>query len=388
LIILLKQFKKKLVSDKLKLSELSNKNLLKLERKSHGGEIYKDGINKSGLLDFSTNINHLFELEPYMNSIIKSLTRISRYPDSDSMQLKNSLVKYFQNRLTPNNLIISGGSMDLINIFVSTFVQEKDKIVVCQPTFSEYEWAIKKCGGVVINEYRLPERNFQLNFESLEKQLAKKPKCVFICNPNNPNGYLDNIEAIEDLIYYAKERKILVLLDEAFIEFTGEENSLITKVKKFENLFVIRSFTKFFGIPGLRIGFGGGNPKLINFLKKVQTLWPVNNVAQELAEELLNSKDFIKNSVRYFQEESKFVSEELAKIKGLKIYPTSTNYLLINTENTSLSSKYITNQMLKHNILVRDCSNYNGLDDYYIRVAIKSRDINCKLIRTFNSVCN
>ncbi|MFX1317363.1 MAG: pyridoxal phosphate-dependent aminotransferase [Promethearchaeota archaeon] len=372
----------------LKLNKLVNKKLLNLKKKSHGGEIYKFSIDKGKFIDFSTNINHLFALKDYNDIINEALNQITKYPDSDSSRLKKSLNSYFQSKLKPENFIVSSGSMELIDLFGITFVQKNNKVIIYQPTFSEYEWVVKKCGGRILNVFRDEDNNFQLDFNILKKNLSKNPKCVYICSPNNPNGYLDDRKLLEEFIFQAGEQNVLVFLDEAFIEFTGEKNSMITRIDKYPNLFVTRSFTKFFGIPGLRIGFGVSNVKIIELLKKVQVPWPVNNIAQKLAEKLIQSKEFIKTSKEFFEKERDYVISELSNIKGFKIFPSSTNFLLINTKDTEFSSKILRKKMLKHNILIRDCSNYEGLDEYYIRIAIKSREQNNRLIDALSSICN
>ncbi|MFW9987920.1 MAG: pyridoxal phosphate-dependent aminotransferase [Candidatus Odinarchaeota archaeon] len=339
-------------------------------------------------MDFSTNINHLFALKNYNDIINDALNQISKYPDSDSSHLKKILSSYFQNKLKPENFIVSNGSTELIDIFVLTFIKKNNKVLIYQPTFSEYEWVVKKYGGRILNVFREKDNNFKLDLNILKKKLSKKLKCVFICSPNNPNGYLDDRKLLEDFILQANEKNILVFLDEAFIEFTGEKNSLITKIDNHPNLFIARSFTKFFGIPGLRIGFGVSNIEIIEFLKKAQVSWPVNIIAQKLAEKLIESKEFIKTSQEFYQKEREYMISKLSNIKGIKIFPSSTNYLLINTKYLELSSKNLKNKLLKNNILIRDCSNYEGLDEFYIRIAIKSRQQNNKLIDALSSICN
>jgi threonine-phosphate decarboxylase len=276
--------------------------------------------------------------------------------------------------------------MELIDLFGTAFIQHKNKVMIYQPTFSEYEWVVKKCGGKIINSFRNENNNFELNIATLEKGLSKNPKCIFICNPNNPNGYLDKRKPLEDFIVQAEKKNILVFLDEAFIDFTGEQNSLIRNIDRHPNLLIARSFTKFFGIPGLRVGFGGSTIEMIECLKKVQIQWPVNIIAQKLAELLIQSEEFISKSIEFFQKEREYMKSELSKIECLKIYPSSTNFFLVNIKDTNLSSKSLKKKMLKFNILIRDCSNYESLDENYIRIAVKSREQNCKLIEALSSI--
>lgn len=312
--------------------------------------------------------------------------QIAKYPDSNSNRLKKTLCSYFKGKLEPENMIVTNGSMELISLFADTFIQKNNKVVIYQPSFSEYYWAVNKRNGRVINIFRDPLKEFQLNLNELEKSLSYNPQCVFISNPNNPNGSLDDINIIEKFISLAEEENILIFLDEAFIDFTGETNSIITKARKYNNLLVARSFTKFFGIPGLRIGYGGANSEIIELLKKFQIPWSVNCFAQNLAEKLIKSNDFINKSINFFQNEREYVVKKLSNIKNLKLYSSDTNFLLINTEKTHLDSQFLLNELIKHDILIRNCSNYEGLDKYYIRIAIKSRNHNNKLINILESL--
>lgn len=370
------------------LNRVINEKKKKLAHNSHGGEIYKIKTlhDFNSLLDFSTNINPLASLELFERAYLNSINQVSRYPDSKSTLLKEELVKYFENKITIENLIIGAGSEELISIFCSMFIDSGDEVIICQPTFTEYAWAIQKNEGKIINVYRKPKNNFQLECDPIISQITSKTKIIFICNPNNPNGLLDPFEKLEEIIKTASENDILVFLDEAFIEFTGESNSFVNKIALFDNLFVCRSFTKFFGIPGLRIGFGVSNPKIVNFITRGQVLWPVSCTAQRVAQEILRSKEFIDKSFNFFSEESKFVIKELKEISRLKVFPTSTNYILINTRKTGVKAPSIKELLLKEKILIRDCSNYEGLNEYYIRICIKSRELNLKLISSLKKI--
>lgn len=383
--ILLNQWRNENFMD---LSRIINEKKRKLTHNSHGGEIYKINTlhDLNSLLDFSININPLAPLDLFKRAYLDSINQISRYPDSKSTLLKEQLVKYFENKITAENLIIGAGSEELISIFCSMFIDSGDEVIIYQPTFTEYAWAIQKNEGKIINVYRKSKNNFQLECDPIISQITSKTKIIFICNPNNPNGLLDPLEKLEEIIKIASENDILVFLDEAFIEFTGESNSFVNKIALFDNLFVCRSFTKFFGIPGLRIGFGVSNANIINYITNGQVLWPVNCVAQRVAQEILKSKEFIDKSLNFFSEESKFVVSELKKIKGLKVYPTNTNYILINTRKTGVKASNIKECLLEEKILIRDCSNYEGLNGYYIRICIKSRELNLKLISSLKKI--
>ncbi|MHA2260595.1 MAG: pyridoxal phosphate-dependent aminotransferase [Promethearchaeota archaeon] len=365
------------------LDKIVSENKKRLSHSVHGGEIYNMNPDHhlNQIIDFSTNVNPLINHEISKQTYMNSINHVPLYPDSNSTNLKREIVVYFDNMITTENLIVGAGSMEIISIFCDIFIEIGDEVIIAQPTFSEYEWAVKKKGGNIVNVYRKPNNDFRIECKSILNQINYKTKAIFICNPNNPNGRLDNLSDIQKIINETSKHDVLVLLDEAFIEFTGEDNSLIKKISDFDNLLICRGFSKYFGLTGLRVGYGVSTPEIINLISKGQNLWSVNCVGQMLAQESLKSKEFIENSYIFFKKERKFLLEELRRISGLRIFPTDTNYILINSENIGIKSSEIKKFMLEKNILVRDCSNYEGLDDYYIRIAIKTRKFNLKLIQ-------
>ena len=365
------------------LDNIIDKKWKKNRHSHHGGEIY--GISNS-LIDFSTNINPFATPEIYNEAYLHSINHISKYPDSKSIRLKKELVTYFKKNISIENIIIGAGSMELISLFCDMFINSGDDVIICQPTFSEYAWAIKKNGGNIINSYRKPEEYFRINPELVLNKVSHNTKAIFICNPNNPNGLLDYQEDIEKIIKYGSNNDILVFLDEAFIEFTGEINSLVKRISSFENLFISRSFTKFFGLTGLRIGFGISTPEIIDYISNGQILWPLNCIGQYVAQEILKSEEFIQKSINFFSEECEFMKSELKKINTIKVFPSNTNYFLLNIKPTGMKAAKLKNLLLDEKILIRDCSNYEGLDDYYIRICVKTRELNKKLIECLKNI--
>ncbi|MFX1397372.1 MAG: pyridoxal phosphate-dependent aminotransferase [Promethearchaeota archaeon] len=367
----------------MKINGLINKNKIDLCHKHHGGEIYN--LNNQ-ILDFSTNINPLATPERFSGLYEKIKDKISVYPDSYSSKLKKKIVSYFKDKITIENIIVGAGSMELISNFCDVFINPGDNVVICQPTFSEYEWTVKKNGGKVINYYRNHSNLFRLDVDSISDLMSLKLKAIFICNPNNPNGSLDDRKDLITVIERASKNNALVFIDEAFIEFTGEENSIIPEISSFNNLYISRSFTKFFALTGLRVGFGVAPPDIIKIMENGQLLWSVNCIAQYFARKILSDQEFINTSKKFISEERNFMEVMLKKIGGIKLFPTNTNYILMNIKDIGLKAGELKALLLDKNILIRDCSNYEGLDDYYVRICIKTRESNLKLINNLKSI--
>ena len=189
---------------------------------------------------------------------------------------------------------------------------------------------------------------------------------------------------MEKIVKTAEKKSSLVFVDETFIELVPDSNpSLVKTLKSYENLFILRSFTKSFGLAGLRIGYGLGSKKIIEVLQRVKIPWNVNYIAQMAASAALCYSDFLEKSQLNIKKEYSFLINALSKINWLSYYPSSTNFILIKTK---INSKKLQKKLLKKNILVRDCSTFCGLDENYIRIAVKNRIQNKLLVEALGEI--
>ena len=257
---------------------------------SHGGIFSIKNPNEK-IIDFSSNVNPLGCHPGVKKYLKKQLNQINVYPDSESTKLRSNL-KWFTG-INKSQILVGNGATEIIYNFCSTFVNKKSKVLIPCPTFSEYEKAVKFFGGKIINFKSL---NFN---EDLEKFLAKIPTkgIVFFCNPNNPTGEILSKKNMEQIIKTAEKKSTLVFVDETFIELVPNSfPSLVKTIKSHENLFILRSFTKSFGLAGLRIGYGLGSKKIIGILQRIKIPWNVNYVAQTAASAALCYSDFLEKS--------------------------------------------------------------------------------------------
>jgi histidinol-phosphate/aromatic aminotransferase/cobyric acid decarboxylase-like protein len=181
----------------------------------------------------------------------------------------------------------------------------------------------------------------------------------------------------------------LIFLDESYIEFTTDRNlnSVSNLIEKYPNLFVLRSFTKVFGLAGLRIGYGLACEDIINILVKVKLPWNVNILAQIAAiTALKHHKSYLEKTCRLVKREKDFLFKNLLKIRGFRVYPSDANFLLVNVQNSGLTSTKLREKLLEYGILVRDCSNFKGLGNGYIRVSIKKRKENKRLLEALTTI--
>ena len=222
--------------------------------------------------------------------------------------------------------------------------------------------------------------------KNLQKFVMKIPRkgCVFICNPNNPTGVLIQKKEMLKIISAAKKKSAIVFVDETFIELVpGHDESVIKHLKNFENLFILRSLTKSFGLAGIRIGYGVGSPQIIDPLQKIKIPWNVSNMAQLAASAAVCYHPFLDKTCKLIKKERNFISSNLAKSKKFVCYTSATNFLLVKTK---VKSKLLQKKLLKQKILIRDCSTFRGLNQNYIRVAVKTRRENIKLLKALEAI--
>lgn len=345
----------------------------------HGGNLERAmeryDISLDRIIDFSANINPLGISPKIKEVIVKNIDQLSHYPDPECKEVKKVISGYF--KIDYENIILGNGSTELIYLIVQTL--KPKKVLIPIPTFCEYERALNN-SNISINFYKLKEKQeFLVSMDEIIPQLPGID-LVFLCNPNNPTGTFLHREEILILVKEIQRRKIFLVLDEAFIDL-HEEESFIKEVKNYDHLIILRSLTKFFGLPGLRIGFGVGSSKLIKELKIQKIPWSVNYLAQIAVREVLRDEKFISKSRSFLLEEKEFFYQELSNIKGWKVYKPSANFIFIKLLG-NISSEMLQNKLAKKGILIRDCSNFRGLEEgKFIRVAVRTRKENIKFLK-------
>ena len=336
------------------------------------------GKNEENIIDFSSNVNpHIIsDLGKY---VLEGLEKSRSYPDINYTNLRNNISDYIK---VDSELIIPGnGATEIIYLLMKSI---KRRLAILNPTFSEYGRGAKLNNLEIIDFHLKEENNFSIDLDEIQKNMDKFDS-LFICNPNNPNGKVKDLNELLDLMI---ENDKLLIVDETFMEFVGEEEkySLINKIEQTPNLFILKAVTKFFGMPGLRLGYGvTSNKQIINNIYEYKEPWTINSFAENLSNYLFKDKEYINGSKDYYINERKFMLEELRKISRLKVYDTDTNFVLIKLDDDEANSLKL-ELFEKYNILIRDASNFIGLDKSYIRVAIKSHNDNKVLIESLRKI--
>jgi len=349
---------------------------------AHGGEILdaagKSGFKREEILDFSSSVNPLGPSKKALKAAKNSFKEIPAYPDSNSNELRQAIADHFDG-LSKNNVIVGNGSTELMYLFAETFMKKGDTAVIPAPTFGEYESAVRKTGETP--KFVKLDKNFNVEADVFAREMAGA-KIVFLCNPNNPTSILIPSETLTGIIEEALEQDTLVFLDEDFLEFVENEKALsrINKIKAYPNLFILRSFTKIFGLTGLRVGYGIASEEIINVLLCAKIPWNVNCLAQAAAVVALKDEEHLRVTRELIKNEKAFLSTELEKIKSFKVFPPDANFFFIDIRKSGLTATELKNKLLRQGILIRDCTSFRGLDEYFIRVAVKTREENERLI--------
>lgn len=342
----------------------------------HGGDVYhlarSLGVNIADLLDFSANINPLGFPPGLAGAVQAAMAEIVHYPDRRCLALRQDLADY--HRLAPQEILVGNGSTELIYLVARVLKPHRGLIVT--PAFSEYEHALEVAGVPAAFQATAEAHNFALH-EVFEAQTGD---LVFLAHPASPSGVLLSPQLFLKIAERLDAAGAFLLLDEAFIDFV-EPASFKSFLGRFPRLLILRSFTKFFGIPGMRLGCLLAAPDLVDRLAAAQEPWSVNTMAQAMGRACLADRDYIAKTRTVIAQELAFLTDRLAALPGLVTFPSTVNYLLVKLTRPGATAAGLRQQMLTHRIVIRDASNFRGLDERFFRIAVRSRPENERLIQ-------
>ncbi|HEL2383420.1 TPA: threonine-phosphate decarboxylase [Streptococcus suis] len=352
----------------------------------HGGNMTRlasdFGFRPEECFDFSANINPLGLSEKVKSKIIETLDSLVHYPDVTYSQSKAALAEYHS--CQTQQILLSNGAVEIF-YELARYVKPK-KILLLSPTFMEYEKAFRQQGSEII--YHILEGpHYSWTFESILSNLEKLSSgdLVLICNPNNPTGTLVLTETLLLVAEFLRQKGAYLVLDEAFMDFLTDSDSysMIVHLNEYQNVIVVRSLTKFYAIPGLRLGYAlSSNTDLIAAIDEMRPPWTINALADALVPVILKDSEYHHVTKEWLKSEQEFLYKELTALPDLKVLPPTVNYIFFEYEgNDSLREL-----LIQEKIFIRSCHNYHHLNNRHYRVAIRSREENCRLIEAFRSV--
>ncbi|MFH5835342.1 threonine-phosphate decarboxylase CobD [Proteiniclasticum sp. C24MP] len=343
----------------------------------HGGDIYQ---YKEEMTDFSANINPLGIPEHFSRILTKDLSSLTRYPDRHYRKLKASIRKYLQLDQEAH-LVLGNGAIEVIYKTIQA-LPVRSVLIAC-PTFSEYERAARMA-GIPVREEVLYDGKGKLDVKALANLLEEKD-LVIVCNPNNPTGTLTSKEELLVLGKLIQEKQGYLLVDETFIEFTKDYPETSVMDAKEGNFIIIRALTKYFGMPGIRLGYGVFHQKkLASEVEELMEPWHINSIADLAGQTVLHDRNYQEATRRWILEESAFIMMELEKLTDFTFLPTESNFILLTSK--SHKAEKIQEMLLEAGLLIRLPIGFKGLSDNAFRIAIKDHASNRKLLAELEKI--
>ncbi|WP_419174772.1 cobyric acid synthase [Desulfosediminicola sp.] len=347
-------------------------------RTGHGGNIHavlqQAGCEYGEILDFSANINPLGPPEWLRSMVSRELDKVLHYPDPDYSDLVEEIARFY--KVDSDQVIPANGSTELLYILPRLLGCKRAVIPV--PSYIDYVRAVELAGLEVLPLVLKEDDDFQLDLKELSRVIGDDDLVIF-ASPNNPTGSMVEADAVLALATDFPGTKFII--DEAFLDFVEGGVSVGGKLP---NLITLNSMTKFFGVPGLRLGFGLMPADIAAAVKQVMPPWTLNSLAQSFGVECLRDEEYHTESRKYVVALKEKLSNDLAALEPLTVYPSHANYLLLRLNN-GVTAPELAQRVLKSGILIRCCDNYNGLDERFFRVAVRTEQENERLVSALKS---
>lgn len=356
-----------------------------VERFGHGGdlltasEIFQRGHDE--WIDFSSNIYPYGPpgiVKQVMLEMIeeREMPLLSRYPDPVCRELRQRIARF--HGVSADRVLPGNGAAELIDLVIQAF--QPSRVGVIDPSFAEYRQCAEKRNIPVEHLVTRWEEQFLPDHKEMAG-LIQRTDMLFIGQPNNPTGHLYDSSQMMDWLRQAGRFQTIMVVDEAFMDFVDpkEERSLISWVEEYPHLIVVRSMTKFFALPGLRLGYLVADETVISRIQKLQVPWSVNRLAQKVGCAVLQEEVYGKHARAvsdWLLKERTEMMGELSLLDGFEVFPGQANYLLVRLKQSGKTVHDLQSDLARQGLLVRSCSNYHGLDHHYFRIAVKKPEQN------------
>lgn len=345
------------------------------EKNPHGGQIYGQNIKA----DFSVNINPQGTPEQVIKAAAESIYASEKYPDAECKMLRKLIAE--KENISEENIICGNGGAELI--FQMSAALRPAKALITEPTFCEYRQSIKAWGGEVKSVVLDEDFDIDKNVGIIEANISEDIDIVFLCNPNNPTGKTADIGTVKILAERCAKMGAMLFIDESFGEMSEnyESFSAVDMVSETKNVFVLKSMTKTYAMPGIRLGYGlCSDTKIIDKMCSMSQCWNVSIAAQKAGEAAIKDcGDYVEKTLKIIKEEKEYLKREL-RGAGITVLDSEANFMLIKTQED------FKEKMLKKGILVRSCDNFEGLGKEYFRIAVKSHEENMLLIEAVRAL--
>lgn len=339
-------------------------------------EDVKRQFGLKSVIKLASNENPYPPSKKVLAALAKAALSVNRYPDGSCFLLRQALAKYL--KVGQDQLIFGNGSDEIIVLAVKAFVDKGDEVIIAQPSFLIYDLACRIAGAKI---HAVPLKNFYYDVEGMKAKISRRTKVIFIGNPDNPGGTFLNTAQLEGLIK-AASKDTLIFIDEAYFEYVRSKDypNSLALVKKYPNVLVTRTFSKMYGLAGLRVGYGISRPQVIDILNRLREPFNVNSLAQAAAVAALNDHAYYKKIAKDIEHERQFLYLALRGL-GLKYVESFTNFILVQVKGNASA---VAQALLEKGVIVRDMSAW-GLQGYF-RVSIGTPPENKRFIKTLGEV--
>ena len=346
-------------------------------------EIASDfNLKKEDIIKLGSNENPWGPSPKAMKAIEEEIGSINRYPESQLHELVAEIANYAD--VKPSQVIIGGdGADEIIDVLAKTFIDEGDEFIVPLPSYMYYEYLLQQYGAKPVYARWDLEKN-ELDADSIFDAISEKTKMIFLCTPNNPTGTLIDQEVLRDIA--GKNPDVLIVVDEAYFEYSEVTNKDL--INEFDNIFIIRTLSKVLGLAGMRIGYGLACDEIIEYMHRIKPVFSLTRLSFVAALNTFRDTEYIEESIRKGIESRQYLYDEVSKIDGLYVFPSKSNFILINVKDTGYTASELALELMKKGIIVRDCTSFKGLDEYWIRISICTLEEDEKFINILKEVLN
>ncbi len=361
-----------------------------MKANGHGGDVYSAsrelGRDVDRLIDFSASINPLGPSSQVWKALSGARVALQHYPDPACLDLRQVLATRW--RCSPEEIVVGNGSTELIHVLPSAL--EFRHLLIVGPTFSEYASSMSLVGGRVTMVCAEKDQGYRPPLERVVALLSRRKTthrdigAVLLCNPNSPTGQACDAEAVLDLARFAQRRGVWLIVDETFADYC-QERSILPKHSSFSRVVVLRSLTKFYGLPGLRVGYAVAAPVIVEKLRSRMPPWSVNAMGQVAAVAALNDATYVTRSLSFMRNERARFTARLARLPGCKVFPSQANFVLVELPR-QWGAREMAAQLRPDGLLIRDCSPVPGLNAHSIRVAVRTKRENDCLVTALSKL--
>jgi len=295
------------------------------------------------------------------------------YPDPEQRELRKALEKYCS--VSSERILAGSGSDELIDLILRLFLEPGDKVINCPPTFGMYPFSTEICGGETVNIPR--KKDFTIDIKTIKNAIDKRTKVLFVASPNNPSGNVSSEAEILALL----DTGIIIVVDEAYAEFSGFTITPLSS--KYPNLIILRTFSKWAGLAGLRIGYGIFHENIAKLLMKIKQPYNINIAAQIAVLESLKDIEYLHTTVKKITEERERLSKRLSQLSWLKIYPSKANFVLCRVLNGEARDVY--RGLQRKGIFIRYFDTPELKD--FLRISVGKPEHTNSLIAALNEIC-